>query len=95
MQLEQIILRPIITEKASLLTEKNNFYGFQVALKANKNQVKMAVEKFYNVKVLSVKTNITPGKLKRVGRSVKKTSKVKKAFVQISEGQKIEFFKEI
>lgn len=74
-------------------TERTNRYGFQVALKANKNQIKMAVEKLYNVKVLNVKTSINPGKLKRTGRSVKKTSKIKKAFVQLGEGQKIEFFK--
>ncbi|TDJ04755.1 MAG: 50S ribosomal protein L23 [Deltaproteobacteria bacterium] len=93
MHLEQIILKPMITEKASMQTERTNRYGFQVALKANKNQIKMAVEKLYNVKVLNVKTSINPGKLKRTGRSVKKTSKIKKAFVQLGEGQKIEFFK--
>lgn len=93
--LQEIIKKPLITEKSSVLAEKDNRYGFQVDLKANKNQIKEAVEKLYDVKVLNVKTNITPGKVKRVGRSVKKTSKIKKAFVQLGEGQKIEFFKGI
>ncbi len=91
--LEEIIVKPLITEKASLATEKNNRFGFQVQLKANKNQIKAAIEKLYDVKVLDVKTNILPGKIKRVGRTVKKSSKTKKAFVRLGEGQKIEFFK--
>ncbi len=93
MQLEQIIIRPLITEKSSVATEKFNRYGFQVALKSNKNQIKMAIEKLYEVKVEDVKTNILPGKSKRVGKGVKKTSKTKKAFVTLKEGQRIEFFK--
>lgn len=95
MQLENVILKPLITEKASFATEKHNRYGFCVDTKANKNQIKEAVEKLYDVKVLNIKTNITPGKLKRLGKSIKKTSKIKKAYVQLEEGQKIEFFKGI
>lgn len=94
-QLENIIKSPLITEKSSALNEKQNRYGFKVELKANKNQIKDAVEKLYDVKVLNVKTSILPGKLKRAGKSVKKSSKTKKAFVQLEQGQKIEFFKGI
>ncbi|MFZ8933712.1 MAG: 50S ribosomal protein L23 [Bacteriovoracaceae bacterium] len=93
--IEQVLMKPLITEKSAVITEKTNRYGFQVALKANKHQIKNAVEKFYNVKVLDVKTQINPGKMKRFGANVKKSSKTKKAFVQLSEGQKIEFFKDI
>lgn len=93
MQLEQIIIKPLITEKSSVATEKFNRYGFQVALKSNKHQIKSAIEKLYDVKVLEVKTNILAGKTKRAGKGVKKTSKTKKAFVTLKEGQKIEFFK--
>lgn len=93
--MEQILIKPVITEKSSVITEKTNRYGFEVALKASKHQIKRAVEKLYDVKVLNVKTYINPGKLKRYGRNVTKTSKVKKAFVQLGEGQKIEFFKDI
>ncbi|EQC46947.1 50S ribosomal protein L23 [Bacteriovorax sp. Seq25_V] len=91
--LENVIRKPLITEKSSVITEKENRYGFVVELKANKNQIKSAVEKLYDVKVLNVKTNITPGKVKRAGNKTKKTSKIKKAYVQLAEGQKIEFFK--
>jgi large subunit ribosomal protein L23 len=93
--LEEIIVKPLITEKVSFATEKQNRYGFVVDTKANKYQIKAAVEKLYDVKVLNIKTNITPGKLKRMGKSIKKSGKVKKAFVQLAEGQKIEFFRGI
>lgn len=91
--LEEIIKKPIITEKTSEMTDKENRYTFGVDLKANKNQIKNAVEKLYDVKVLNVKTSILPGRVKRAGKSLTKTNKSKKAFVQLAEGQKIEFFK--
>jgi large subunit ribosomal protein L23 len=94
-RVEEILLKPLITEKASFATERNNRYGFQVQLKSNKNQIKEAVEKLYDVKVLDVKTTITAGKTKRAGKGVKKTSKVKKAYLRLKEGQRIEFFKGI
>jgi len=90
---EQIIVRPLMTEKSSDEMENNNRYGFRVQLKANKNQIKKAVEELFDVKVLKVRTSIRPGKLKRAGRKVKKTSSVKNAYVDIEQGQKIEFFK--
>ena len=91
--LENIIVRPVITEKVSVATETANIYGFQVALKANKNQIKQAVEKLYKVNVLKVNTVINAGKLRRRRTKVSKTSKWKKALVQIESGQKIEIFK--
>jgi len=93
--LESVVVKPLITEKATTGTEKFNRYGLQVNLKSNKNQIKMAIEKLYDVKVLNIKTSILPGKMKRMGKSIAKTSKTKKAFVQLEEGQKIEFFKGI
>ncbi len=93
MHLEEVILKPLITEKSSVANEAFNRFGFLVNLKASKNQIREAVETLYNVKVLNVKTNIAPGKVKRAGKGVKKTSKIKKAYVQLGEGQKIEFFK--
>lgn len=90
--LEEVIIKPLITEKASEATDKTNRYSFAVNLKSNKNQIKLAVETLYNVKVLAVNTSINPGKTKRVGKGIKKTGKTKKALVQLSEGQKIEFF---
>lgn len=90
---EKILLKPLITEKAAQASEKTNRYGFLVMSKANKNQIKEAVEKLYDVKVLSVNTIVVPGKLKRFGRFLTRKTGSKKAFVQLSEGQKIEFFK--
>jgi large subunit ribosomal protein L23 len=88
-----IILKPLITEKANLATEKTNRYGFQVILSANKNQIKQAVEALYNVKVLDIKTSINAGKEKRYGKHMTKKTQSKKAYVKLAEGQRIEFFK--
>ena len=84
-----VIKAPIITEKSSTLAQ-NNTMVFSVDVKANKTQIKQAVEKIFNVKVEKVNTvNVKPKK-KRVGRYVGKTNKVKKAIVKLSEGSSIE-----
>lgn len=84
-----IIKAPIITEKSSDLA-KNNVIVFSVDVKANKTQIKQAIEKVFNVKVDSVNTiNVKPKK-KRVGRYAGKTNKVKKAIVKLKEGSSIE-----
>ena len=93
MNLETVIKRPLITEKTALETDSFNRFSFVVDLKANKNQIKNAIEALYDVKVLKVRTNVTAGKVKRAGKGLKKTSSFKKAFVELAEGQKIEFFK--
>ena len=85
-----VIKAPIITEKTTFLKENNNTITFSVDVKANKTQIKQAVEKIFNVKVESVNTvNVKPKK-KRVGRYTGKTNKVKKAIVKLSEGSSIE-----
>ena len=84
-----VIKAPIITEKSSDLA-KNNTMVFSVDVKANKTQIKQAIEMVFNVKVEKVNTvNVKPKK-KRVGRYVGKTNKVKKAIVKLSEGSSIE-----
>jgi large subunit ribosomal protein L23 len=93
--LENVLIKPLLTEKTSKETETFNRYAFVVDLKSNKNQIKHAVEKFFNVKVLNVRTSVLPGKSKRAGKGTKKTSNSKKAYVQLQDGQKIEFFKGI
>jgi large subunit ribosomal protein L23 len=93
--LENVLVKPLLTEKTSSETEKYNRYAFVVNVKANKNQIKSAVEKYFDVKVLNVSTSVLPGKTKRAGRGFKKTPSSKKAYVQLQEGQKIEFFKGI
>ena len=93
--INDVIVKPLITEKISADSEANNRYGFVVNLKANKNQIKNAVEAFYDVKVIAIKTAVIPGKTKRTAKAYKKTSSYKKALVQLAQGQKIEFFKGI
>ncbi|MBQ8871291.1 MAG: 50S ribosomal protein L23 [Bacilli bacterium] len=85
-----IIKAPIITEKTADLAQNANTYTFSVDTKANKTQIKQAIEALFNVKVESVNTiNVQPKK-KRVGRYVGKTNKVKKAIVKLKEGSSIE-----
>ncbi len=93
--LSEIILKPILTEKTSLLTEQRNVYCFQVLKDSSKPEIKKAVEKYFDVKVKKITTSILPGKSKRVGKGVKKSSQTKKAYVFIEDGQKIELFKGI
>lgn len=84
-----IIKGPIMTEKSSNLAQ-DNIITLSVDVKANKTQIKQAVEKVFNVKVESVNTiNIRPKK-KRVGKYTGYTNKVKKAIVKLKEGSSIE-----
>ena len=84
-----VIKAPVITEKSAALAEKN-VITFSVDTKANKTQIKQAVEGLFDVKVDSVNTiNVKPKK-KRVGRYTGKTNKVKKAIVKLKEGSSIE-----
>lgn len=85
-----IIKAPIITEKTADLAQNKNTITFSVDVKANKTQIKQAIEKIFDVKVESVNTiNVHPKK-KRVGRYAGKTNKVKKAIVKLAEGSSIE-----
>lgn len=90
MRERDIIKAPIITEKSASLAQEKNTITFSVDTKANKTEIKNAVEKIFNVKVESVNTiNVKPKK-KRVGKYVGKTNKVKKAIVKLKEGSTIE-----
>ena len=92
MRAEDIIIRPILTEKgyAGIATKK---YTFQVAKSANKTQIKIAIEQLFGVKVASVNTMNVRGKLKRMGRNEGMTPSYKKAIVQLTEDSKaIEYF---
>ena len=94
-----IIRKPVITEKMTEQSEKYNRFAFVVDMKANKLQIKSAVEKMYDVDVESVRTMICIGK-KRVrgtksGMIVGKTSTYKKAIVTLTQGQSIDFYSNI
>ncbi|WP_019878857.1 50S ribosomal protein L23 [Succinispira mobilis] len=86
-----VLIRPLITEKTSMMMQENK-YAFQVALNANKVEIRQAVEQIFDVKVLSVNTVRVLGKVKRMGRTQGKRSDYKKAIVKLAEGQTIEFF---
>ena len=86
-----IIFAPIITEKSAALADNKNTYVFKVDVRANKTQIKQAIESAFNVKVENVNTlNVHP-KTKRVGRYTGKTNRYKKAIVKLAEGNTISF----
>ena len=89
----EIIQIPVITEKSTMLREDGNQYSFYVNLKANKVQIKNAIEKLYKVKVLKVNTVHVKGKKRRLGRYEGYTSERKKAFVTLRAGDSIKIFK--
>lgn len=94
-----ILLKPIVTEKATAQGEDFNRYGFIVDKKANKLQIRKAVEDLYGVTVASVNTMRYPGKLKmrytRTGIVSGKTNSYKKAIVTLAEGDSIDFYSNI
>lgn len=85
-----VLRKPLLTEKIAVMQDKNNQYAFVVDPVANKIEIKHAVEKKYEVNVLSVQTLTIRGKVKRLGRFSGKRADWKKAIVTLKEGQKIE-----
>ena len=96
---KQILIKPVITEKADALAENSNKYTFVVNRKANKIEIKKAVTDLYNVEVAKVNTMIMPGKAKtrntRTAIIHGRTSGFKKAIVTLAEGETINFFGDI
>lgn len=88
---QEVIIRPIITEQSMGEMEENK-YTFEVDRRANKTEVKQAVEELFDVKVQKVNILNVRGKLKRQGRYAGYTRKRRKAIVKIAEGQSIEIF---
>ncbi len=92
----QILIKPVVTEKGTKLSEKLNTYVFRVAKEANKLEIKKAVEQHYNVQVADVSTAVIPGKAKvrqttkGVARGMKPA--YKKAFVTLRDGETIDFY---
>jgi len=89
--LYEVLRRPLITEKATLLKEGDK-YAFEVANKASKPQIKEAVEQAFRVRVNGVNVITMPGKTKRFGRRQVTSSSWKKAIVTLAPGDKITFF---
>ena len=92
MKINRLILKPILTEKATNLV-KENFYCFEVDKRSNKNQIKNEIEKMYKVKVSEIKTIVRKGKQRRVGKKMisKKLNNRKIALIKLAEG-KIDLF---
>ena len=84
-----IIKKPVITEKATKLKEKENKYQFIVAKTATKGQIKEAIEQLFDVDVEKVRTAVLPGKLRRMGAHAGHRPDFKKAIVNIKKGQTI------
>ena len=88
----QIIKGPLITEKSTIQKELNNQLTFEVDRRANRVEIRHAVEKVFNVRVKQVRTMQINGKVKRVGRTLGKRRDWKKAVVTLAKGENIEFF---
>jgi large subunit ribosomal protein L23 len=88
-----LIKYPILTEKTIRLLEQNQ-YSFAVALSADKNSIKTAIETLFDVKVLAVNTAIQPVKKRRVGRYIGRKAQVKRAVVKLAPENSITFFEQ-
>ena len=94
MKLTDVIRRPLVTEKTSILREDGKTIVFQVAAAANKVQIKRAIEQLLGSKVDAVRTAMAHGKVKRQGRYSGRRPDWKKAYVTLREGQKMPEFLE-
>lgn len=87
----KVLFGPHISEKATILADQDNQFVFKVATDATKPEIKQAVEQLFDVKVKSVQTSKSKGKVKRFGRTIGKRKDWKKAYVALQEGYDIEF----
>ena len=86
-----IIYAPIITEKTAMLAQNENKFAFKVDPRANKTEIKQAIESIFKVKVVSITTANSHPKKKRVGKYTGMTDKYKRAIVKLAEGNSINF----
>ena len=90
-RLAQVLVAPIVSEKATMIAEKRNQVLFKVLRDATKPEIKAAVELMFKVEVESVQTVTQKGKVKRFGRSIGRRDHVKKAYVSLKAGQELNF----
>jgi large subunit ribosomal protein L23 len=99
MNLSEVLIKPILTEKANSQQETLRRYAFKVARKANKLEIKKAIESFYNVNVVGVNTSVVPGKNKsrftKAGVVNGRKPAYKKAYVTVAEGESIDLYSNI
>ena len=87
-----VIKGPVITEKGTLVSEQGNQVVFRVDARANKVEIRHAIEQLFKVKVDKIRTARVLGKVRRVGRHAGRRSTWKKAYVTLAEGNRIDFF---
>ena len=92
MELKDILVRPLVTEKSMAQLGNEQTYAFEVGLGANKIQIKRAIESFYGVRVERVRTLVIRGKVKRFGRRWSKRSNWKKAYVTLADGESLDLY---
>ncbi len=92
MELKDVLIRPLVTEKSTSGLGSEQAFAFEVAVTANKIQIKKAVEAYYDVEVDDVRTLIVRGKVRRFGRRLGKRKNWKKAYVTLAEGHTIPLF---
>lgn len=92
MQHTNVIIRPLITEKSTRQAQTRNEYAFEVAGAANKPEIKLAIEKLYDVKVMDVRTMTRKGKPRRTRKGQTNDSDFKRAIVKLDENSKIDLF---
>jgi len=96
MKSAEVLVKPIISEKSNRLSEKKNTYAFRVGRKANKLEIKKAVETFYGVSVINVNTVVVPSKSKsrftKAGVISGRKPAFKKAYVTVAEGENIDLY---
>ena len=90
-RLAQVLIAPIVSEKATMAAEKHNQVLFKVMRDATKPEIKAAVELMFKVDVESVSTVVQKGKVKRFGKSIGRRDHVKKAYVSLKKGQELNF----
>jgi large subunit ribosomal protein L23 len=90
-RLAQVLIAPIVSEKATMTAEKHNQVLFKVMRDATKPEIKAAVELMFKVDVESVSTVVQKGKVKRFGKSIGRRDHVKKAYVSLKKGQELNF----
>lgn len=99
MKLVEVLVKPIVTEKSNKLTDKARTYAFRVNRKANKLEIKKAVQDFYGVNVIDVNTVVVPGKAKsrftKAGFISGVKPAYKKAYVTVAEGEAIDLYANI
>jgi large subunit ribosomal protein L23 len=95
MNIYEVIRRPLVTEKCVTAKDEHRTLCFEVALDANKTQVKQAVERMFKVKVAEVRTANLEGKMRRRGRFIGYRRDWKKAYVKLQAGEKVPDFAEI